>query len=63
MIAVVGVGLAVAFEPDLLTSELDPFTSPSLEDVIYALVIATVAFAGIEAASDLAPELVPSRAT
>jgi basic amino acid/polyamine antiporter, APA family len=57
MIAVVGVGLAVAFEPDLLTAELDPFTSPSLEDVIYALVIATVAFAGIEAASDLAPEL------
>jgi APA family basic amino acid/polyamine antiporter len=57
MLAVVGVGVAVAFEPDLLTAELDPFTSPSLEDVIYALVIATVAFAGIEAASDLAPEL------
>jgi APA family basic amino acid/polyamine antiporter len=57
MIAVIGVGLVVAFDPDLLTAELDLFTSPSLEDVIYALVIATVAFAGIEAASDLAPEL------
>jgi basic amino acid/polyamine antiporter, APA family len=57
MLAVIGVGAAVAFEPDLLTAELDPFTSPSLEDVIYAAVIATVAFAGIEAASDLAPDL------
>jgi APA family basic amino acid/polyamine antiporter len=56
-LAVIGVGVAVAFEPDLLTAELDPFTSPSLEDVIYAAVIATVAFAGIEAASDLAPDL------
>jgi APA family basic amino acid/polyamine antiporter len=57
MLAVIGVGVGVAFEPDLLTAELDPFTSPSLEDVVYAAVIATVAFAGIEAASDLAPEL------
>ncbi|MGH2993266.1 MAG: amino acid permease [Solirubrobacterales bacterium] len=57
MLAVIGVGVAVMFEPDLLTAELDPFTSPSLEDVVYAAVIATVAFAGIEAASDLAPDL------
>ena len=51
------VGVAVAFEPSLLTENLDLFTSPSLEDAIYALVIATVAFAGIEAAADLAPDL------
>jgi APA family basic amino acid/polyamine antiporter len=57
MLAVIGVGVAVAFEPDLLTAEVDPFTSPSLKDVVYAAVIATVAFAGIEAASDLAPDL------
>ena len=57
MLAVIGVGVAVAFEPDLLTAELDPFASPSLKDVVYAAVIATVAFAGIEAASDLAPDL------
>jgi basic amino acid/polyamine antiporter, APA family len=56
-LAVIGVGVAVAFEPDLLTAELDPFTSPSLKDVIYAAVIATVAFAGIEAAWNLAPDL------
>jgi APA family basic amino acid/polyamine antiporter len=55
--AVILVGVAVVFEPELLTAELDPFTSPSLEDVVYAAVLATVAFAGIEAASDLAPDL------
>ena len=51
------VGVAVVFEPSRLTDNLDLFTSPSLEDSVYALVIATVAFAGIEAASDLAPDL------
>jgi basic amino acid/polyamine antiporter, APA family len=51
------VGAAVAFEPSLLTENLDLFNSPSLEDAVYALVIATVAFAGIEAAADLAPDL------
>jgi basic amino acid/polyamine antiporter, APA family len=54
---VIAVGVGTVFEPDLLTAELDPFTSPSLEDVIYAAVIATVAFAGIEASSNLAPDL------
>ena len=54
---VITVGVGAVFEPDLLTAELDPFTSPSLEDVIYAAVIATVAFAGIEASSNLAPDL------
>lgn len=53
----IAVGLAVVFDPGALTQNLDLFTSPSLEDAIYALVIATVAFAGIEAASDLAPDL------
>lgn len=51
------VGLAVVFDPGALTQNLDPFTTPTLEDAIYAVVIATVAFAGIEAAADLAPDL------
>lgn len=51
------VGAAVAFDPALLTQNLDLFTSPSAQDVVYALVIATVAFAGLEAASDLAPDI------
>lgn len=56
-VLLIGLGVALVFEPSRLTEHLDLFASPSLEDAIYALVIATVAFAGIEAASDLAPEL------
>ena len=55
------VGAVVVFEPSLLTQNLDLFSSPSFEDAVYALVIATVAFAGIEAAADLAPDMDWSR--
>ncbi|MGI9021034.1 MAG: amino acid permease [Solirubrobacterales bacterium] len=57
LIAVVVVGALTSFDASALTAELDLFASPSLEDVLYAGVIATVAYAGIEAASDLAPDL------
>ena len=56
-VAVITIGAFVVFEPSLLTDELDLFASPSGEDVIYAFVIATIAYAGIEAASDLAPDV------
>ena len=51
------VGLVVVWDPSALTAELDLFTSPSLRDLAYSLVISMVALAGIEAASDLAPDL------
>ena len=54
---VIVVGLIVVLHPDRLTDQLDLFTSPSVKDIVYSLVIATIAYAGIEAASDLAPEL------
>jgi APA family basic amino acid/polyamine antiporter len=57
LFAVIVVGLITSWDPSALTAELDPFTSPTLEDVIYAGVIATVAFAGIEAAANLAPDI------
>jgi basic amino acid/polyamine antiporter, APA family len=57
LIAIVVVGLLAAWDPGALTAELDAFDTPSLEDAIYAGVIATVAFAGIEAAANLAPEV------
>jgi basic amino acid/polyamine antiporter, APA family len=57
LVAVVVVGAITSFDAAALTAELDLFTSPTLEDVAYAGVIATVAYAGIEAASDLAPDL------
>jgi basic amino acid/polyamine antiporter, APA family len=54
---VIVVGVIVVFHPDRLTDHLDLFTSPSVKDIIYSAVIATIAYAGIEAASDLAPDL------
>jgi APA family basic amino acid/polyamine antiporter len=54
---VIAVGAVVVFDPALLTAELDLFTTPSFEDIVYAAVVATIAYAGIEAASDLAPDL------
>ena len=51
------VGLVVVWDPSALTSQLDLFTTPSVSDLAYALVISMVALAGIEAASDLAPDL------
>jgi basic amino acid/polyamine antiporter, APA family len=54
---VIIVGLLVVLHPDRLTDQLDLFSSPSAKDIVYSLVIATIAYAGIEAASDLAPDL------
>jgi basic amino acid/polyamine antiporter, APA family len=47
----------VVMHPDRLTAQLDLFHSPSLVDVIYAAVVAMLAYAGIEAASNLAPDI------
>jgi APA family basic amino acid/polyamine antiporter len=54
---VVAVGVLVVFHPDRLTDQLNLFTDPDVVDVVYAAVIATLAFAGIEAAADLAPDI------
>ena len=60
-LAVIGVGALVVMHPDRLTAELDLFTDPGFRDVVYAAVVAMLAYAGIEAASDLAPEIEVSR--
>jgi APA family basic amino acid/polyamine antiporter len=54
---VVGVGLLVVMEPELLTRNLDLFTSPSVEDAVYSAALAMLAYAGIEAVANLAPDL------
>ena len=56
-VAVIAVGAIVAMHPDVLTAHLDLFTTPSARKILEALAVATLAFAGIEAASDLAPDL------
>ena len=56
-LAVIVVGVLVVFHPDRLTAELDLFTDPSATDIVYAAVIAMLAYAGIEAAADLSPDI------
>src|SRR4029079_6152618 len=47
----------VVWDPSLLTDQLDLFNTPSVSDIVYSFVLAMVAFAGIEAASNLAPDI------
>jgi basic amino acid/polyamine antiporter, APA family len=54
---VIVVGVIVVLHPARLTDQLDLFNTPDVQDIVYSLVIATIAYAGIEAASDLAPDL------
>jgi basic amino acid/polyamine antiporter, APA family len=60
-LAVIAVGLLVVFHPDRLTEQLDLFAQPGFKDIVYAAVVAMLAYAGIEAASDLAPDVKVSR--
>ncbi len=56
-LAVIVVGLFAVLHPDRLTDQLDLFTSPDFKDIVYAFVVAMLAYAGIEAAADLAPDI------
>jgi APA family basic amino acid/polyamine antiporter len=56
-LAVIGVGVLAVFHPDRLTDQINLFTSPDFHDIVYASVVAMLAYAGIEAASDLAPDI------
>jgi APA family basic amino acid/polyamine antiporter len=56
-LAVIGVGLLTVLHPDRLTEQVHLLTSPSFRDIVYSAVVAMLAYAGIEAASDLAPDI------
>jgi APA family basic amino acid/polyamine antiporter len=56
-LAVIVVGALAVFHPDRLTDQIDLFTNPSFHDIVYSAVVAMLAYAGIEAASDLAPDI------
>ena len=61
-VLLVVVGAIVVWDPSALTNSLDAFGAPSFESLATALVISMVAVAGIEASSDLAPDLAWRRA-
>jgi APA family basic amino acid/polyamine antiporter len=56
-VLVIVVGLFVVMDPESLTRHVQLFTSPGVRDVIYSAVLAMLAYAGIEAVSNLAPDL------
>jgi basic amino acid/polyamine antiporter, APA family len=56
-LAVIVVGVVAVWHPDRLTDQLDLFSQPEFADIVYAGVLAMLAYAGIEAASDLAPDI------
>ncbi len=56
-LAVIVVGALAVFHPDRLTDQVHLFTSPGFRDIVYSAVVAMLAYAGIEAASDLAPDI------
>ena len=60
-LAVIVVGALVVMHPDRLTEHVQLFSTPGFQDIVYAAVVAMLAYAGIEAASDLAPDLDVSR--
>jgi APA family basic amino acid/polyamine antiporter len=60
-LVVIGVGIFVVMHPERLTEGIHLFSHPNLRDIIYAAVVAMLAYAGIEAASDLAPDIEVSR--
>jgi APA family basic amino acid/polyamine antiporter len=60
-LAVIGVGVLAVMHPERLTENMDLFGDPSFRDIVYAAVVAMLAYAGIEAASDLAPDIEVSR--
>jgi len=56
-VTVIVVGVLVVLHPDRLTDQIHLFTEPTVRDIVYASVIAMLAYAGIEAAADLAPDI------
>lgn len=56
-LTVIVVGVLVVFHPDRLTAHIELLSEPSFRDIVYAAVVAMLAYAGIEAASDLAPDI------
>jgi APA family basic amino acid/polyamine antiporter len=53
---VIVAGAIVAFHPDSLTAHVELLSTPSGRHIVEALAVATLAFAGVEAASNLAPD-------
>jgi basic amino acid/polyamine antiporter, APA family len=57
MLLVIALGLAFAFEPSAITRNVELGSVPRWSDLLYGLTVAVIAYTGIEAASNIAPEI------
>ena len=60
-LVVVGFGLALVFDPSVLTDPGSVATAPPLEDLLFAFPLVLVAFSGIDASSGLAGQVAVGR--
>lgn len=56
-VLVIVVGVVAVWHPDRLADSVQLFSGPGFKDIVYSGVLAMLAYAGIEAASDLAPDI------
>jgi basic amino acid/polyamine antiporter, APA family len=57
VLMIVGLGIATAFDPPAIADTVDPGSVPTWPDLLFGATIAVIAFTGIEAAANLAPEV------
>ena len=61
LFAVLAVGMSLFFEPKTITDSVHLGSAPQVDDLIFGLVVATVALTGIEAASGFAGDVQAAR--
>jgi basic amino acid/polyamine antiporter, APA family len=63
VLTIVALGFALAFDPGAVTEEVRVGSVPKWSDLLYGMTVAVIAYTGIEAAANLAPEVrVPRKA-
>jgi APA family basic amino acid/polyamine antiporter len=63
LLMIVAIGLAASFDPGAITDSVSVGSVPEWSDLVFGMTIAVIAYTGIEAAANLAPEVrVPRQA-
>jgi APA family basic amino acid/polyamine antiporter len=57
VLMIVGLGVATAFDPPAIADTVDLGSVPTWPDLLFGATVAVIAFTGIEAAANLAPEV------
>jgi basic amino acid/polyamine antiporter, APA family len=62
VLLIVVLGLATSFDPGAITNSVDLGSVPKWSDLLFGMTVAVIAYTGIEAAANLAPEVRVGRA-